>query len=125
LTAYYRGLGFFRARIGREVREFDPQEHSSPEALFSRVARGLNQWETANWLVVTFIIDEGPRYKIRNVAVKGNKKYASEELLADMKLKNGEYFNQANVAEPCRCGQVRGMGYIFANDARPRSSEGP
>ena len=75
LTAYYRGLGFFRARIGREF-EFN---------------------EKQNWVTITFVIDEGPRYKIRNVSVIGNTKYTSDELLADLKLKSGEYFNQAKM----------------------------
>ena len=65
LTAYYRGLGFFRARIGREI-EFN---------------------EKQNWVTITFVIDEGPRYKIRNVSVIGNTKYTNDELLADLKLK--------------------------------------
>jgi outer membrane protein insertion porin family len=116
LTAYYRGLGFFRARIGREVREYDPSEDGDPDGMFSRVARDLNQWESANWLVVEFIIDEGPRYKIRNVSVKGNKKYGSEHLLAEMKLKNGEYFNQAKMTADMMTLQDKygGVGYVFA-----------
>ena len=65
---------------------------------------------------MTFIIDEGPRYKIRNVAVKGNKKYGNEELLADLKLKNGEYFNQAKMTADMMSLQDKygGVGYVFA-----------
>jgi outer membrane protein insertion porin family len=116
LMAYYRGLGFFRARIGREVRDYDTNEDGDPEAMFSRVAREFNQWETVNWVVVTFIIDEGPRYKIRNIAVNGNKKYSGEELLAEMKLKNGEYFNQAKMTSDMMTMQdvYGGNGYVFA-----------
>jgi outer membrane protein insertion porin family len=117
LLAYYRDLGFFSARIGREVREFDPEEDGNdPEALFSRVARGFNQFESANWLVVTFIIDEGPRYRIRNVSVKGNKKYGNEELLAEMKLKNGEYFNRMKMTSDMMTLQDKygGVGYVFS-----------
>ena len=80
LTAYYRGLGFFRARIGREVREYDPSEDDAPDIMASRAFRNIDQFETVQWMVVRFIIDEGPRYKIGNVSVSGNTKYTSEEL---------------------------------------------
>jgi outer membrane protein insertion porin family len=55
LTAYYRALGFFRARVSREL-DFD---------------------QSNKWLTIKFIIDEGPRYKVRNVSVEGNRKFAS------------------------------------------------
>lgn len=116
LYAYYKGLGFFRARIGREVREFDPAQDGDPETLFSRVAREFNQFDTSNWQVVTFIIDEGPRSKIRNLSVKGNRKYTNEELLADLKLKNGEWFNQAKMEADRITMQDKygSVGYVFA-----------
>ena len=57
LTAYYRGLGFFRARIGREL-EFNEKE---------------------NWVTITFVIDEGPRFKVRNVSVIGNTKFTNDD----------------------------------------------
>jgi outer membrane protein insertion porin family len=74
LTAYYRSLGFFRARIGRKV-EYD---------------------EAGKWAAVKFIIDEGPRYIVRNVSVEGNEKFASRPLLEFLQLKSGEYFDQAS-----------------------------
>jgi outer membrane protein insertion porin family len=116
LTAYYRGLGFFRARIGREVRPYDSKEDGDAESILGNVAKELNQFETSNWVVVTFIIDEGPRYKIRNVAVKGNKKYGSQELLADSKLKGGEYFNQAKMEadKMAMLDRYGAVGYVFA-----------
>ena len=76
LTAYYRSLGFFRARIGHPIPEFN---------------------EKRNWVTITFVIDEGPRFKIRNVSVIGNTKFTSDVLLADMKLVSGDYFNQAKM----------------------------
>ncbi len=33
-----------------------------------------------NGCTLTFVIDEGQRYKVRNVSVVGNKKFAGEEL---------------------------------------------
>ncbi len=106
LTAYYRGLGFFRARIGREL-EFN---------------------EKQNWVTVTFVIDEGPRYKIRNISVLGNTKYTSDELLADLKLTRDNYFDQAKMTRDVATMQDRygGIGYVFADvKADPRFLEEP
>jgi len=106
LTAYYRGLGFFRARIGREM-EFN---------------------EKQDWVTVTFVIDEGPRYKVRNVSVLGNTKYKSDELTGVLKLKDGEYFNQAKMTADVTALQDKygGIGYVFADiKADPRFLEEP
>ena len=65
LLTYYRSLGFFNARIGREISESND----------------------GRWLTLNFIIDEGPRYTIRNVSFVGNKSYASKDLLEMLELK--------------------------------------
>jgi len=106
LTAYYRSLGFFRARIGREL-SFNEQE---------------------NWVTVTFVIDEGPRYRIRNVHLLGNSKFTTEELLAELKLKDGEYFNQAKMTTDLASLQDKygSIGHVFAEvKADPRFLEEP
>ena len=106
LTAYYRGLGFFRARIGREL---------SYNASKDRVS-------------IKFIIDEGPRYKINSVSVNGNKQYSSDELLADLKLNGGEYFNQADMTADIGMIQDKygSVGYVFTDvKADPRFLEEP
>jgi outer membrane protein insertion porin family len=94
LTAYYRGLGFMRAKIGREL-EFN---------------------ERQNWLTLTFIIDEGPRYSVRNVAFIGPTKIPTEKLAADLKLTSGEYFNQAKMEADLRnlSDKYGSIGYVFA-----------
>ncbi len=98
LTAYYRGLGFFRARIGREV--------------------SFN--EKNNWVTITFVIDEGQRYKIRNVSVLGATKYSDKELKEELKLTGGEFFNQAKMTVDVRTLQDKygSVGYVFA-DVKP------
>jgi outer membrane protein insertion porin family len=98
LTAYYRGLGFFHARIGVE-----PHDN-----------------EEGKWMTVTFVIDEGPRFKIRDVSVLGNAKYTSEELMANLKLKKGDYFNQAQMTADVggMADKYGGVGYVFA-DIKP------
>jgi len=106
LTAYYRGLGFFNARIGREL--------------------AFN--ESGEWLTLTFVIDEGPRYVVRNVTVAGNDKFSTPNLLREMELKSGDYFNLAKMRRDV--GSLRDVygsqGHIFADiQADPRFLEEP
>jgi outer membrane protein insertion porin family len=72
LTAYYRSLGFFNAKIGREL-EFG---------------------ESGKWATLRFVIDEGPRYKVNNVSIVGVSKFSKAELEAAMQLKGGKFFEQ-------------------------------
>ncbi len=76
LTAYYRGLGYFRARVGRQL-------------VFNR---------TQEWLTLRFVIDEGPRYVVRNVTVVGNQRFSAEQLRSQLELKQGEFFNLAKMS---------------------------
>ncbi|OHB67870.1 MAG: hypothetical protein A2V70_03285 [Planctomycetes bacterium RBG_13_63_9] len=106
LTAYYRGLGFFDARIGREL-IFNASE---------------------NWLHLTFVIDEGPRFKVRNVSLIGNTKFSTEELTAKLNLKGGQHFNQSQLTKDIAAIQDEygSDGYIFADvKADPRYLEEP
>ena len=93
LKAYYSGLGYARARIGRE----------------------LSFSATGNWLTLTYVIDEGPRFRVRDVSIIGNTKFSSEELIAQLKLKDGQYFNQREMtADEAALREKYGrIGYIF------------
>jgi outer membrane protein insertion porin family len=95
LEAYYRSLGFFRARIGRTI------EHD----------------ETGNWINLKFIIDEGPRYEVRSVAIEGGSKFASQPLLDFLALKQGEYFNQAQSTKDVNTliDLYGSQGHVFAD----------
>lgn len=73
LRKYYRSLGYFRAEIGRELVADD----------------------SGKWVTINFIIDEGPRYKIRNVEIAGSTKFDSQKLTEFLRLKQGEPFSQA------------------------------
>ncbi len=110
LTNYYRSLGFFNARIGREISESND----------------------GRWLTVRFIIDEGPRYRVRNVSMIGNQAYSSEELtkLIDLKPTNGVSpdFNVAKMNQDAN--SLRDLygsqGYVFSSiEAEPRFLETP
>jgi outer membrane protein insertion porin family len=106
LTAYYRGLGFFNAKVGRELQFTESQE----------------------WLKLTFVINEGPRYKVRSVSVLGNTKFTTDELVANLKLKGGDFFNQSQMTADVTTMQDKygGIGYVFADvKADPRFLEEP
>ena len=64
VTEYYRALGFFNAQIGREISESND----------------------GRWLSVRFIVNEGPRYKVREVKFIGNQSYEESELKKLLKL---------------------------------------
>jgi outer membrane protein insertion porin family len=108
LTAYYRSLGFFQAKVGREVQV---------------VHEGRKEWAH-----LTFVINEGPRYTVRNVSFIGNTKFKTEFLERDLKLKSGEHFNQAKMDGDLNL--IRdiygGRGFVFADiKADPRFLEAP
>jgi outer membrane protein insertion porin family len=104
LTVYYRGLGYFNARISREL-EFG---------------------ESGKWARLTFVIDEGPRYVIHNVSLVGNQKFGQEALLARLELKSGDHFNLAKLNRDVNTLRdvYGGQGHIFADiKAGPRFLE--
>jgi len=65
LTAFYRSFGYFQAKIGREL-VFD---------------------EKNKWLTLRFVIHEGPRYQVQDVAFIGNRLFPSESLTIGVDLK--------------------------------------
>ena len=106
LTAYYRGLGFFRARVGAEI----------------------SFGESREWATVTYVIDEGPRYRVRDISFIGNTKLPTGDLGGDLKLEVGEYFNQMEMDADIRelTQKYGSVGYIFADvKAEPRFLEQP
>jgi outer membrane protein insertion porin family len=73
--------------------------------------------DSGQWLTLTFVIDEGPRYRVGSVSVVGNKKYDSEALLEFLTLKEGEYFHQETMLrdENALRDLYGGRGHIFAD----------
>ncbi len=101
LTAYYRRLGYFRAKIRPELK-FDEDEE---------------------WLTLTFAIDEGPRYVVRGISVVGNQVFGSDDLMQRLELQRGEFFDLDKMNKDV--GELRDIygsqGYIFADvQAEPR-----
>ncbi len=110
LESYYKSFGFFNARIGREVTNAD----------------------SGRWLTIRYIIDEGPRYKIRNVSFIGNQAFTNQQLNAMVELIPGEAgmpdFNVAKMNEDVV--SLRDLygsqGFIHSNvEAEPRFLEEP
>lgn len=110
ITSYYRALGFFNAKIGRQ----------------------LNETDDGSWLSIHYVINEGPRYRVRSVSFAGNAVYSQEELATVVKLipEDGEApeFNAAKMNEDVtRLEDLYGsQGYVFANvEASPDFLEQP
>ncbi len=100
LTAYYRSFGYFQARVSRKLETNDQR----------------------NWVYLTFVIHEGPRYQIRNVRYLGNTKFEPTALEEAAKLNAGEPFEQTKVQVDARwIKELYGShGYVFA-DVRPET----
>jgi outer membrane protein insertion porin family len=94
LTDYYRSLGFFKARVGREL-------------IFS---------ESQKWITLRFVIDEGPRYSVRNISFQGEKNLTAETLSKNMKLTAGQPFDRGKLDRDVNAMQdiYGGDGYVFA-----------
>ncbi|REJ90270.1 MAG: hypothetical protein DWQ35_16445 [Planctomycetota bacterium] len=71
IESYYRDLGYMLARVGRELK--------------------YNEDETR--LAITYVIDEGPRFRIRNVAIRGTRVFSEQRLASVLDLKSGAFFD--------------------------------
>jgi outer membrane protein assembly complex protein YaeT len=69
---YYESKGFFDARVGRRLSFSADQEE----------------------MEVTFVIDEGVRYRVQSVSFKGNAHVADASLRSKLKLVEGENYDQ-------------------------------
>lgn len=104
LTAYYRNLGYFNAKVGPE----------------------LIEGRSGDWLTLRFVINEGKQYTIRNVSVVGNRKYTSDELSTLLGLKSGDTFHAGKMSRDINTLKdlYGGQGHYFAKiQADPRFLE--
>lgn len=99
LNAYYMSLGYFSAKIGREI---------------------VADADRAT-VDIKFVINEGPRYRIRNVRFEGVSQYPVTDLMDQLKLKpseqeqpffNGDAMNEDVMTLRDAYGSV---GHIFAD----------
>ncbi len=106
VTAYYRDLGYFQAKVSREL-------------LFN---------EKQNWLTLRFVIHEGPQYELRNVSFLGNQKFGEDALTTDLDLVAGKPFNKLQLdRDLAHLRDYYGSrGYVYADvQADPRFLEEP
>jgi outer membrane protein insertion porin family len=80
LTAYYRSLGYFRARVSHRM-DYDP---------------------TGVWVYLTFVIDEGPQFYVRTISIAGNQYFTTDQLSTSLTLKEGEPFNLGKMSRDQR-----------------------
>ena len=103
LKQYYHSLGYFDVDIEKEV----DIDESPWNPLSYKAAHAL----------ITYRIKEGPRFKIRNLILEGNKIFTNEELAANLKLRSGDSYNSRFMNKDVdvikdRYGQ---LGRTFAN----------
>ncbi|MEM8678319.1 MAG: POTRA domain-containing protein [Planctomycetota bacterium] len=106
LTAYYRNLGFFRASIRHEV--------------------AYNEERT--WAKLKFLIDEGPRYRVRSIQIQGNQQFETDRLLAKMETQEGDFVSLSRMQRDLSVlrDEYGSRGFIFADiEAKPRFDEQP
>jgi outer membrane protein insertion porin family len=107
LTEYYHALGFFDVKV------------NPPKQLFSK---------DKSRLVLEYQIEEGLRYKVRNVEIAGNQVLSTDALRNGMEVKAGDYFTLRKLNKDIQkvIDQYGDLGRIFAKiDASPRFLETP
>lgn len=75
LIDYYRSHGFLDVRIGRR----------------------LDWTEDKKKVAVTYIIEEGPQYKVNDIRFAGNRVFADDKLEKDLKLVKGEILRKGTL----------------------------
>ncbi|MFK7779302.1 MAG: BamA/TamA family outer membrane protein [Gimesia sp.] len=106
LKQYYNGLGFFDVKIEEKV--------------------GYNKERSR--VQIQYTINEGKRYKIRDILIEGNRIFSKEEIRSDIKLASGEYFNSRTLSADVEKLNIKygELGHLFARvNPVPRFLESP
>lgn len=61
------------------------------------VERRLGVAPDSDDLVITFVVEEGPRTRVSDVMLRGNKVYARAELLSEPALEPDDYYSEADI----------------------------
>ncbi len=114
LKQYYHSLGYFDVDIEKEVAidesPWNPLSFKSAHA------------------IITYRIKEGPRFKIRDLVIEGNKIFTNDELANELKLRSGEFYNSRYMSKDVDGIKERygHLGRTFANvEPVPRFLEEP
>ncbi|MGE5194580.1 MAG: POTRA domain-containing protein [Deltaproteobacteria bacterium] len=106
LRKYYQDLGFFDVKVTNREGVSDDKAH----------------------VHIEYVIDEGIRYKVRNIEFVGNRVLSEEKLREGMKVRPNDFFNDrfVTVDRDKVEGQYGELGRIFAKvEAHPRTFEEP
>ncbi len=106
LKQYYNGLGFFDVKIAEKV--------------------GYNKERSR--VQIEYTVNEGKRYKIRDILIKGNQIFSEDEIRDDIKLASGEFFNSRTLSTDVDKLTVKygERGHLFAKvNPVPRFLEAP
>ena len=71
LASTYHNLGYLTATVGRTLK-YD---------------------ESGKWLDVTFVVNEGPRFKINSIQIEGNQFVTTPSLRSRLTMKRGDWFD--------------------------------
>jgi outer membrane protein insertion porin family len=107
LTEYYHALGFFDVKV------------QPPRQIFSK---------DRSRVMLEYQIDEGLRYKVRNVEIAGNQVISTDSIRNGMEVAPGDYFTLRKLNKDIQkvTNQYGELGRIFAKvDASPRFLETP
>ena len=96
LVYHYQNAGFLKVKV------------TTPKVYLSRDKK---------WITLTFHIEEGEKYKIKNTSVEGDILTTKEELVSKLKTKSGELYSRKNVEEDLQflSALYGDQGYAFAN----------
>jgi outer membrane protein insertion porin family len=83
IQAYYRNEGYVRAQVGQ------------PEVRTLQDARDRK----TRWIELRIPVTEGPRYRVGDFAIDGNKVVKTEALVPLFKVKKGEWYNEKLVRD--------------------------
>ncbi|TXT36462.1 MAG: outer membrane protein, partial [Planctomycetota bacterium] len=114
LKQYYHSLGYFDVEIEKDV----AIDESPWNPLSYKVAHAI----------ITYRIQEGPRFKIRDLIIDGNKIFSKDELAANLKLRSGDFYNARHMSKDVDGIKERygALGRTFANaEPVPRFLEEP
>lgn len=105
LVNYYHSLGFFGVEVGREVRQMSFPIPALPSRTPTRPIH------------VTYVIDEGVRYEIRDISIVGNSRFSTDELLSEFEVESGQPFDRAKLNATVLALKDRYgcIGYAFAD----------
>ncbi|MCA9004333.1 MAG: BamA/TamA family outer membrane protein [Planctomycetaceae bacterium] len=106
LKQYYNSLGFFDVKIDEKI--------------------GFNK--ERSHVQIEYTVNEGKRYKIRDILIEGNRIFSEDEIRDNIHLASGEYFNSRTLSKDVDQLTVKygELGHLFAKvNPVPRFLEAP